>query len=139
MLLLVALPLFGLSGVLAQLLGTTHVHRPATIHVNALEGWQDFRRIAGSPVSRVTHSHAFWQKHQHGVADKTVVALGVERQESAQGDAATSLSAATALHAPARRPFDLQAGSASSVRWPLDPPELIKNVALAPPERPPRA
>ncbi len=139
-LLLIALPLIGLSGVLAQLLGTTHVHRPAAVHGDPLQGWQDFRRIVvGAAAARTTHGHTLWLKHRHGAADATVLALGPAGPGSTSADAVPSLVASIVLHAATMPEPGLHVPEVSSLRWRQEPPGRFKSLAWAPPERPPKA
>lgn len=138
-LLLVALPLVGPSGVLAHLLGTTHVHRPAAVSSDPLEGWQDLRRVVGGgTAARATHDHALWMKHRHGPVDASVVALGLAGPGSASTGAAPSLMASIVLHAPALLELGLHAAEPSPLRWAREPPRRFESTVFAPPERPPK-
>jgi hypothetical protein len=61
--LIYALPLQGLSGVVAQWLGAQHFHREV-----AVSAFADHHH----------HGHAAVQRHRHTVTDATVIAIGVD-------------------------------------------------------------
>jgi hypothetical protein len=77
--LLVALPVYGASGTLVQLLGSDHVHRvteAAARTTDALAGWVDMRR--GATMAKAAghvHTHSLFQRHHHDRADASVVSV----------------------------------------------------------------
>lgn len=77
--LLVAVPVFGVSGRLVELLGPLHVHRAALVSSAAdpMAGWIDMRRAPGmTTVSHLhSHSHGLFARHHHDRGDADVIAL----------------------------------------------------------------
>lgn len=92
--LLVALPAYGLSGTLVQMLGSAHTHVQAT-PTDPMAGWQDFRRAAAGGSHPHPHSHAAPQRHHHVHADTSVVAM----DGGSHGDTSTPAGSAALVFA----------------------------------------
>lgn len=137
-LLLLAVPVFGLSGLITELLGVQHRHEKVQIVADSLVGWQDFRRATGAkPVSQ-QHSHLFWKRHHHSTSDASVVALDGGPQESSSGEAA-SISVGTVTLGTAGSLAIIYKPNESSSGWPCCGPYRVTTLAVEPPERPPKA
>lgn len=139
--LLVALPVFGVSGTLVELLGPLHVHRAALVTAPAdpMAGWVDMRRAAGLTTIRNVHghTHGLFARHHHDRVDADVVALdaGVLQADAsddggASGGSFSHVIAVTGVATFAASPslrFNWQAAtSAAALPWtaggPLRPP-----------------
>lgn len=139
--LLVAVPVFGLSSTLVELLGANHVHRQvASAESDAMSGWVDIRRASGVITVRHVHSHSHsaFARHHHDRDDETVVALdgdGVQGESSDDGGASggafshvLALTDSSAFVAPSALRFAwLAATAAAALPWladgPLRPPK----------------
>ena len=139
--LLVAIPVFGLSGTMVELLGANHIHRQvASADLGVMSGWIDMRRASGAiTVPHVhTHSHTAFARHHHDRDDDTVVALdGGAMQGDGADDGATSgasqhvlaLTDAVLVASPSPLRFAwLDAAAAAALPWmadvPLRPPKV---------------
>lgn len=80
--LLVAVPVFGVSGTLVEMLGANHAHRAAATLLSqgggdVMHGWVDMRRAsvaAGAPRGH-SHAHSLFARHHHDHDDASVIAL----------------------------------------------------------------
>lgn len=145
--LLAALPLYGFSAALVQLLGARHVHTQASQtaqtgqDAGAFDGWRDFRRAGVVADARVlAHTHAAFERHHHAQDDASVVALDARSADDGAASAGASaadgsatlvlaLAGAVGLRQPAGR----------SLPWPHAEPATPAGRDAPPAERPPRA
>ena len=146
--LLVALPLYGFSATLVQLLGARHVHHAQASQTaqtgqaaDAFDRWRDFRRAGVVADARfLAHMHDAFERHHHAQDDASVIALdarpGVDSAAPAgasAGDGSATLvlalAAVVSLCEPACRP----------VAWPQVEPATPAGRGTLPAKRPPRA
>lgn len=95
--LLVALPLFGLSGLVSAILGPVHYHAsavPAATDLGPMAGWRDFRRtehVADSTFH--VHDHSKLGRHHHDATDASLIVVGAtEHDDGAEGTASGATS-----------------------------------------------
>ena len=88
--LLVALPVYGVSGTLVELLGPNHVHRATGASASVtdpMSGWVDMRRgFSTFTALRHVHTHSLFQRHHHDREDASVVAVDGGSLEGAAAD-----------------------------------------------------
>lgn len=89
--LLVALPCYGLSATMTEMLGTSHTHRTKAAKADVMQGWVDFRRShhMADLTAPHHHSHSMFERHHHEASDATVVSLDGTASITAGGDGAT--------------------------------------------------
>lgn len=109
--LLVAIPVFGFSGTLVELLGANHIHRVvaavSVANADPMNGWVDMRRASAAATQPAVqpHSHSLFARHHHDRDDTSVIALDGAMQDQASDDGgapAGSLSHVLALTNVAR-------------------------------------
>lgn len=137
-LLLLALPVYGLSGLITELLGAKHGHEQVPATSDGLLGWQDFRRVTASAPAPHAHSHQFWKRHHHSTSDASVIALAGAAQDLSSGDAATVSASSGTLGMACSIAIISRPDDASSA-WPRHGPDRVTTLAVEPPERPPKA
>lgn len=150
--LLAAVPVYGLSGTIVELLGSSHMHvaldataRPS----DPMAGWQDFRR-ASPAMDRAEghghahladgshaapHAHAGLERHHHDRADASVVGIDGGPADAAQADDGSSVSAHLLAPGDAASPtVELD----DRRRWACAATSLVVTRQADAPERPPR-
>lgn len=135
--LLVALPVYGLSGALVQMLGAQHVHLRMAAGQDSLAGWEDFRRSLPHRVAAATahaHGHAAFERHHHAPDDASVSALG----GTSSDDAGSSPAGASALVLALAPQAPLPLPGATRADWPSLALLPIHSCDTARLERPPR-
>lgn len=144
--LLVAVPVYGVSGTLVELLGANHVHRQAALSVTVakadpMEGWVDMRRASSSSHgAQHDHSHSVFERHHHDQTDESVVALdGGPLQASTSSDDGGS-SAGSSVHLAALNEAGVPSSS-SQLRffWPAAAPAAAPRWTADGPTRPPKS
>ncbi|MEO8280426.1 MAG: hypothetical protein ABI564_12095 [Ideonella sp.] len=146
--LLFAIPLYGFTGSLVQLLGNEHVHRSdftSVVSANAaiptpgsgdFRALEDFRRLAsgqGHAEHAPGHSHDGFQRHHHDAADTSVIALdGGASPDEGGGAAAPHLLAFTA-------PVSFALPPLPPFRWPAALQSAVAPWIADSMERPPKA
>lgn len=118
----VALPLAGLSALLAGALGAVHFHHqpaaPTARDAGPMAGWQDFRRVNHVADSGVhLHEHVKLGRHHHDANDAGLVTVGAGERDDGVDGAATAAAGAIVLAASAAASFDLPAPAATGVPW----------------------
>lgn len=138
--LLVAVPVFGVSGTLVEMLGANHAHRSSTISLSqggadVMHGWVDMRRASiPTAVPRGhSHSHSVFARHHHDHDDDSVIALdgGLLQGEASDDGGASNGSfshvmaltdlASSALPSVSRFAW-LDAAAAAAMPWTADGP-----------------
>lgn len=140
--LLIALPVYGLSATLVQLLGASHVHVRTVQAAASLDGWHDFRRAVARTERHAAvhlHAHAAFARHRHARDDVSVVALDARAGDhgAAAADASSSDGSATLVFALAGTAEPCQPYS-RLVGWPRAEPVTPAGREVMPAERPPR-
>lgn len=135
--LLLAVPVYGVSGTLVELLGSAHVHRAGSLSVShdsadPMAGWVDMRRAAASVrTGPRVHSHAGLERHHHDRDDADVITLdggagdGGSSVESSAHVLAVGEVAAVAVPVGQRFVWPEPAGASASPWWadaPARPP-----------------
>lgn len=134
-LLVLAVPGYGLAGVAARLVGPNHVHRTAVIAPQAEVALEDFRRGASDRnVGGPPHQHRSWQRHGHALADASVVSLDGDGHEAADADAHFSWT----LFPPHRGSAWEESDASAANTWPRMQADRVPRVAVIPLDRPPK-
>lgn len=150
--LLAAVPIYGLSGTIVELLGARHVHATPVLSAVAadtddvMRGWQDFRRAtagmghghqhASDGSHEPAHDHSALERHHHDRADASVVALDGGPADAAHADEGGS---ATATHLLALSSVVLPAPAADDQgSWLAVTPPRVATRQPDALERPPR-
>lgn len=94
-LMVIALPVCGLSTLLSALLGPVHFHEAttaATTDEGSMTGWHDFRRLSHVADSMLhVHDHSDLGRHHHDRGDTGLVTVGAgDHGEDAAGAPATA-------------------------------------------------
>jgi hypothetical protein len=136
-----ALPLGGLSALLAGALGAVHFHQPAAVAAlesGPMAGWQDFRRLNHVADSGVhLHDHAKLGRHHHDANDAGLVTVGAGEHDEGVDGAATAAAISIVLAASVTVSLDLPAPSATGVPWAAAAACRFESCALRRLERPP--
>ena len=137
----VALPLGGLSALLAGALGAVHFHQPAAVaamDAGPMAGWQDFRRLNHLADSGVhLHDHAKLGRHHHDANDAGLVTVGAGEHDDGVDGAATAAGAAVVLAGSSAVSLQLPAPLATGVLWAAAAACRFESCALRRLERPP--
>ena len=137
--LLVALPVYGLSGTLLELLGSHHRHQQADRVATAMDGWQDFRRSATVHVEPQPHGHLLWQRHQHDRFDASVIYLDGPAQNASTEDTTSAATVASALWTALWSAIEIHVPPGVWVPWPGDRSARVATVSVEPLDRPPNS
>jgi len=137
-LLLLLLPLHGLSAALIGLLGQRHFHEVAPSHAMGRVLWQS----EGDAVNAVSgdahaHAHTVAQRHHHRAEDATVVSLDPLQADEAVAEAGASSAAPSMLAPPPG--FGLTVRAAGHLPWSARHTGWFVSWSSQPPERPPKA
>lgn len=136
-----ALPLCGLSTLLAGALGAVHFHQPAVVaalDAGPMAGWQDFRRLDHVADSGVhLHDHAKLGRHHHDANDAGLVTVGAGEHDDGVEGAATVAAVAIVLAASGAVSLQLPAPSATGVLWVAAAACRFESCVLRRLERPP--
>ena len=141
--LLLAVPLYGLSSSITQMLGASHFHRAASAQVGelgAMHGWQDFRRmnhVADAVFAQ--HTHDALGRHHHAAGDAGVVEVGADSHGEPLGDAGVSAGAAFVFVAGEAVDVVATASSTCSAGWAEQGTGPIRSCDTRRLERPPQA
>lgn len=138
---LIALPCYGLSATMTEMLGSSHKHRTTAATANVMQGWVDFRRshhLANRMVPH-QHSHSMFERHHHDASDETVIALEGTPPNSAAGNDGATPSGSAALVLALASTVRIPPVSWISVAWrtPSATPFASRHGGRL--ERPPRA
>ncbi|MBA2722375.1 MAG: hypothetical protein H0W48_04540 [Methylibium sp.] len=140
--LLVALPVYGLAGSIAQWLGVQHSHDHGAVLAHAADpmaGWQDFRRIvAVGDATAHGHDHAALERHHHARGDASVNSLGSDGGDSTPTDGASPVGSAGCMFIPVASSPWYAPTSAAQV-WLAFVPPMIASRPPARLDRPPKA
>lgn len=146
-LLLLAVPLYGSTGVLLKTIGPAHRHdQPAAdtrllaalgsgaaAVLDTLRAQSGVAKHAHGPGAE-PHHHGVFDRHHHAVGDTSVVALGGEA-----GDVALAAMGSVLLVFALTAPFTAAVPMAQTIRWPAAAPGRLATRAPPPLDRPPRS
>ena len=135
-LLLLVLPLHGLSAAIIQLIGQRHFHDSVPSHALGRVLWQP-ERDAVLASSRHDHAHAMLQRHHHGRDDASVIALDPLLPDAVVTDGSASAAAPSLLAPPPHaRLFASRLGHSP---WRAGESGWFVGWSSPPMERPPKA
>lgn len=139
--LLLALPVYGFSSTIVQLLGAVHTHSQVASSIDPMAGWVDYRRAphaADFSVShRESHSHSLFERHHHNANDETVLALDGPVTDTATSDVGSSSAGSAALVLALAGELRIDPAVASELEWTTAPADRIPSHVGARLERPP--
>jgi hypothetical protein len=152
--LLLALPVYGLSGTIIQLIGPVHFHRAidrldlaaSLVGTDSNLVLQDFRRADSgvktmSAVERheLSHRQHPFARHRHAPDDTSVVVIdGSPEQALSEGDTVASAGSAC-LSLAVGNGFRLNAPRCTAFAWRRAMVSALPDLTPIPPERPPKA
>jgi hypothetical protein len=141
--LLVALPIYGLSGTLVQLLGPMHFHvapasAPVTLAVDLTLDTAATSHLTPDQLHELSHRQEAFTRHFHAAADASVVVLDAAGEAGALDGGASASGSACLVLAIADLPR-LGEPSCAPLPWRTGDRPAIASADLLPFERPPRA
>lgn len=141
--LLLALPVYGFSSTIVQLLGATHTHRQVASSADPMAGWVDLRRgshVLNTTVShQETHSHSLFERHHHDANDVTVLALDGPVTEGAASEAGSSPAGSAALVLALAGELRIDPAGSAELEWTAATADLVQSRHGERLERPPNA
>ena len=151
--LLLALPIYGFSSTIVQLLGTAHSHGPVAASADPMAGWADARRSPHMARTTVadghslrhshshphSHSHERLERHHHDANDETVLSLDGTVTESGASDAGSSSAGSAALVFALAGELRIDPAVASELAWTTAPADPVPSQHGERLERPPNA
>lgn len=135
-LLLLVLPLHGLSAALIGLLGQRHFHAAVPTHALGRVLWQGQIEDPRPDTTAHAHAHAALERHHHARDDASVIALDPAVADDAMADAGTTGASPSMLAPPPSA--RLAPRSIGRVPWQSADTGRFVSWSSQPPERPPK-